>query len=292
MLDEVRGMVVFARVVESGSFAEAARRLNVSRAAVSSQIKQLEDRLGVRLLHRSTRSLSMTDAGRSYYKSCVLIAEEAIFADQKVRNLTDEPTGRISVTCSTNFGLKRIVPLLSEFRKQNPKVELDIVLSDDVVNLIDGGFDLAIRAGPLSNSDMIARKLCSTDRFICASQEYLNQYGTPMFPEDLSSHHWVTYSRQAKYVEVEKDGRKYRLKIEGPVHTNNAGARLKLVVEGHGLGLLPSNEVREYSSRNLVQLFPDYRLPGLDVFAVYPSGATTTVKVRMLIDFLIQKLQN
>ncbi|MCG8491390.1 MAG: LysR substrate-binding domain-containing protein, partial [Sneathiellales bacterium] len=222
MLDEVRGMLVFAKVVENGSFAETARRLNVSRAAISSQIKFLENRLGVRLLHRSTRNLSLTEAGRSYYESCALIAEEAATAEQKVRNLTEEPTGRISVTCSANFGLKRIVPLLGDFRKLYKNVELDIVLDDDVVNLVDGGFDLAIRAGPLVNSDMIARKLCSTERLICASQDYLHQFGTPAAPEDFAIHHWVTYSRQAKYLEISKDGKSYRLKISGPIHTNNA----------------------------------------------------------------------
>ncbi|MBL4906492.1 MAG: LysR family transcriptional regulator [Sneathiella sp.] len=290
MLDEVRGMVVFARVVESGSFAEAARRLKVSRAAVSQQVKQVEARLGARLLHRSTRSLSLTDVGTDYYQSCKRIAEEAISANQRVQSQKDEPVGRISVTCSANFGLKRIVPLLSDFRSLHPKVDLDVELTDEIVNMVEGGFDLAIRAGPLPNSEMMARKLCTTRRCICASSTYLQKNGTPRSPEDLSTHSWVTYSRHPAHLKLSKEGREYRLKVTGPVRTNNAAARLKFVVDGHGLGLLPIHEVTDLPGTDLTILLPDFNIAPLDLYAVYPPGATSTLKVRMLIDYLVNHL--
>lgn len=290
MLDDVRGMVVFARVVDSGSFAEAARRLKVSRAAVSQHVKQIETRLGARLLHRSTRSLSLTDVGAEYYQSCKKIAEEAISANQKVQSQKDEPIGRISITCSANFGLKRIVPLLSDFRKLHPKVEFDVELTDEIINLVEGGYDLAIRAGPLPNSEMMARKLCTTARKICASQDYLEIHGVPQTPEELSSHSWVTYSRHPTHLKMSKEGREYRLKVAGPVGTNNAGARLKFVLAGHGLGLLPAHEASEYPENQLRTLLTDYDIPSLDLFAVYPPGAASTLKVRMLIDYLVDNI--
>ncbi len=290
MLDDVRGMVVFAKVVEAGSFAEAARRLKVSRAAISQHIKQIETRLGARLLHRSTRSLSLTDVGAEYYQSCKIIAEEAISANQRVQSQKDEPIGRISITCSANFGLKRIVPLLSDFRMRHPKVELDVELTDEIINLVEGGYDLAIRAGPLPNSEMMARKLCTTARKICASPNYLETHGMPRTPEELSSHSWVTYSRHPAHLNLSKDGREYRLKVSGPVGTNNAGARLQFVLAGHGLGLLPAHEVSEYSETQLCILLANYEIPSLDLFAVYPPGAASTLKVRMLIDYLADNI--
>ena len=291
MLDDIRGMIVFARVVENGSFAAAARKLNVSRAAISHSISQMEARLNVKLLHRSTRSLSLTDAGRTYYQSCALIAEEAFAANQKVREHDSEPSGRLSVTCSTNFGLNRIVPLLSEFRKNHPAVELTIDLSDEITNLIEEGFDLAIRAGPLSNSELLARKICTTDRLICASPDYLKRCGTPKTPDDLATHSWVAYSQQSRTVELNREGQKKRIRISGPVQTNSAGARLKLVLEGHGLGLLPGNEVKSEGSEKLIPVLTDYSLPQLDLYAVYPRNLNSPVKVRMLVDFLIKSFQ-
>ncbi len=290
MLDEIRGMVVFARVVECGSFTEAARRLGVSRAAISHQVKQLEERLGARLLHRSTRSLSLSDVGANYYQSCKLIAEEAATANQRAQSLRDEPVGRISITCSANFGLDRIVPILSDFRKLYPKVELDVELTDAVVNLVEGGFDLAVRAGPLLSSEMIARKLCGTDRLICAAPEYLEANGTPHTPEELSAHAWVTYSRHPRHISLFRDGREYRLNIAGPVHTNNSAARLKFVLEGHGLGLLPAHEFDKQPEGRLEILLGDYQATPINVYAVYPPGAASTMKVRKLIDYLAENM--
>ncbi|MFD2205836.1 LysR family transcriptional regulator [Kiloniella antarctica] len=289
-MDDLRGMIIFARVVESGSFAEAARRLGLGRAAISHQIKQLEERLGIRLLHRSTRSLSLTHAGEDYYQSCKLITEEAEAATRRIQSLSDEPVGRISLTCSTNFGLKRIVPLLSKFRHLYPKIELDVELTDELTNLVQGGYDIAIRSGPLLDSDMMSKKICSTRRRICAAPSYLEMAGTPTAPEDLASHNWVTYSRHSGVLSLTRDERSYKVRISGPVRTNNAGARLQFVLEGHGLGLLPEHEFWESPKGDLIMLLPEYEMAPLDLYAVYPPGAASTLKVRMLIDYLAEQL--
>ncbi|KLN61667.1 transcriptional regulator [Kiloniella spongiae] len=289
-MDDLRGMITFARVVESGSFAAAARKLDVGRAAVSHQIKLLEERLGTRLLHRSTRSLSLTSAGQDYYQSCKLISEEAEAATRRIQSLSDQPVGRISLTCSTNFGLKRIVPLLSQFRLTYPGIELDIELTDDITNLIEGGYDIAIRSGPLDDSDMMSKKICSTVRRICAAPSYLTGKPKPSTPEDLASHDWVTYSRHSGLLSLTKDNRQYKVRIQGPVHTNNAGARLEFILGGHGLGLLPEHDIKDQPDDSLEILLPDYNIPTLDLFAVYPRGAASSLKVRMLIDYLAEQL--
>ncbi len=291
-MDDLRGMVTFARVVESGSFAEAARRLGLGRAAISHQVKLLEDRLGIRLLHRSTRSLSLTHAGQDYYQSCKLITEEAEAATRRIQSLSDEPVGRISLTCSTNFGLKRIIPLLSQFRHSYPKIELDVELTDEITNLVEGGYDIAIRSGPLLDSDMMSKKICSTVRRICAAPSYLEKAGRPTEPEELASHNWVTYSRHSGVLSLSRDGRAYKVQITGPVRTNNAGARLQFVLGGHGLGLLPEHEYWDSPKDSLEILMPEYGMAALDLYAVYPPGAASTLKVRMLIDYLAEHLSS
>ncbi|WP_421784161.1 LysR family transcriptional regulator [Kiloniella litopenaei] len=289
-MDDLRGMITFARVVESGSFAAAARKLDLGRAAVSHQIKLLEERLGARLLHRSTRSLSLTSAGEEYYQTCKLISEEAEAATRRIQNLSDQPVGRISLTCSTNFGLKRIVPLLSQFRQNYPGIELDVELTDEITNLIQGGYDIAIRSGPLDDSDMMSKKICSTVRRICAAPKYLQNRSKPETPEDLAAHDWVTYSRHSGLITLRKDDRRYTVRIKGPVHTNNAGARLEFILQSHGLGLLPEHDINDQTAGTLEILLPDYSIPTLDLYAVYPRGAASSLKVRMLIDFLAEKL--
>lgn len=289
-MDDLRGMITFARVVESGSFAEAARKLDLGRAAVSHQIRLLEERLGARLLHRSTRSLSLTSAGEDYYQSCKLISEEAEAATRRIKSLSDQPVGRISLTCSTNFGLKRIVPLLSQFRQTYPGIQLDVELTDEITNLIQGGYDIAIRSGPLDDSDMMSKKICSTVRHICAAPDYLADKPRPTSPEDLAAHDWVTYSRHSGIITLIKDDRRCKVRIKGPVHTNNAGARLEFILKGHGLGLLPEHDINDHPAGSLEILLPDYTIPTLDLFAVYPRGAASSLKVRMLIDFLVEQL--
>ena len=172
-LDEVRAMIIFARVVEDGGFSAAARKMGLSRAAVSHQIRQLEAKLGVPLLRRSTRNFSLTDAGTRYYDSCRTIALEAEAARKRVEVLRDEPVGKISITSSVHLGTLRIVPILDRFRQTYPGVAIDVHLSDEVVDLIGRGIDIGIRSGPLKSSDLKSFKLYQTHRIIAASAGYV-----------------------------------------------------------------------------------------------------------------------
>lgn len=287
ILNELRGMLIFARVVEAGSFSAAAERLGVSRAVVSYQIKQLEQRLGIRLLNRSTRRLSLTAAGRQYFDSCHRIADEAKTAHRLIQNLQDEPVGHLSIACPVNLGIQWIVPIVSEFRQRYPSIELDLNLSESLVNLIEEGIDLAIRAGPLVDSELKSIKLATSSRRMCAAPSYLRQRGRPQQLEQLADHEWIIYSRMSSQLNLIKDNKSYTLNIQGKLRTNNAAARLQFALAGHGIALLPHYDVYQALEKGeLIELFSEYQLPALDLFAVFPTGSTHTRASRLLLDML------
>jgi len=157
--EQLKSMVVFAQVVEQGNLTAAAKHIGLSRAVVSYHIKKLESQLGVKLLNRSTRSIALTEAGSEYYQSCRIIADQATTANQQIENLKNEPEGLLKITCPVNVGLQMVVPALNEFRRLYPKIELDVMLTDEVVNIIQEGIDLAIRGAPLPDSGLQASKL-------------------------------------------------------------------------------------------------------------------------------------
>ncbi len=289
ILDEMRGMLIFARVVDGGSFSAAAKRMGVSRAVVSYQVKRLEERLGIRLLNRSTRRLSLTPAGQNYYASCQRIAAEAESAHVNVQNLREEAVGRVVLACPVNLGMRWVVPVVTLFRERYPAVDLDIRFSEEVVNLIEEGVDIALRAGPLADSELTAIKLASVTRHICAAPKYLEQNGWPKTPRDLSEHQWIVYARGAKKLLVKSGDISETITMGGSLVTNNAGARLKFVKAGLGIGVLPHYDaVEELRSGNLVELIPSYSLPSLELFAVFPKGATQAKATQLMTQLLKQ----
>ncbi len=289
ILDEMRGMLIFARVVEGGSFSAAAKRLGVSRAVVSYQVKRLEERLGIRLLNRSTRRLSLTPAGQNYYASCQRIAAEAESAHVQVQNLREEAVGKVVLACPVNLGMRWVVPVVELFRKRYPAVELDIRFSEEVVNLIEEGVDIALRAGPLTNSELTAIKIASVTRHICASPEYLEQHGWPKQPRQLGEHQWVVYKRGSNKLLVKLNDVAETIVMTGSLATNNAGARLKFVKAGLGIGVLPHYDCAEaLRSGELIELLPNYTLPSLELFAVFPKGATQAKATQLMTQLLKQ----
>jgi len=286
ILNDIRGMTIFVRVVDAGSFSEAGRRLGVSRAVVSYQIKQLENNLGARLINRSTRRLSLTAAGQEFYGNCRRIVSEAEQAHLKLINLQQEAVGKVSLTCPVNLGLQWVVPVINAFRAQYPKIALNLHFSESITNLIEEGMDLAIRAGPLPDSELRAVKLATIKRYLCASQDYLQAKGGPQTIADLKSHQWVVYQRLSNKVMFRKGNVVHSVDIQGDISTNNAAARLQFVLAGHGLAVLPEFDVKPYlKSAKLVELLPAYSLPTLELFAVFPKGATDVKANRLLLEF-------
>ncbi|WP_025565070.1 LysR family transcriptional regulator [Psychromonas sp. SP041] len=285
--EQLKSMVVFAQVIEQGNLSAAAKHVGLSRAVVSYHIKKLETQLGIKLLNRSTRSIALTEAGSQYYERCRVIVEQALAANQQIENLKNNPTGLIKIACPVSVGLHTIVPALNSFRQLYPNIQLEINLSDEVVNIIKDGFDIAIRGAALADSTLQATKLSTLSTCLCASPEYLLKYGRPNTPAQLASHDWVVYKLAANVLELKKGNRSYSVKFKGNISTNNAAARTAFVEGGHGLGRIPTYDAApKIKAGSLVQLLDDYQLNDIDVYAVFPPGAAESKKLRLLIDYL------
>jgi DNA-binding transcriptional LysR family regulator len=285
--EQLKSMVVFAQVVEQGSLSAAAKHIGLSRAVVSYHLKKLETQLGIKLLNRSTRSIGLTEAGTQYYQRCSIIAQQASAANQQIENLKSEPMGLLKISCPVNVGLQTIVPALNEFRKLYPKIELDLMLSDEVVNILKEGIDLAIRGAPLPDSGLQASKLSSLSTCLCGSPEYFKQHGRPTKPTELVDHDWVIYKLTAGVLELKKGKRSFSVKLNGNITTNNAAARTAFIEGGHGLGRIPTYDAwPKIQAGTLESVLDDYQLNDIDVYAVFPPGAAESKKLRLLIDYL------
>jgi DNA-binding transcriptional LysR family regulator len=286
-LEQLKSMVVFAQVIEQGSFSKAAKHLKLSRAVVSYHVKKLETQLQIKLLNRSTRALGLTQAGEVYYQSCRIIAEQASTAHQHIENVKKDAVGLLKITCPVNIGLQTIVPALNEFKSRYPQIELDIMLSDEVVNIMKEGIDLAIRGAPLVDSGLQATKLAVLPTCLCAAPSYLIQQGRPIYPADLAAHEWIIYKPASNIIELTKAQRIYSVAIKGSISTNNAAARTAFVEAGHGIGKVPLYDaLPKIQAGSLERLLHDYSLNDIQVYGVYPPGTANTKKLRLLIDHL------
>ena len=285
--EQLKSMVVFAQVIDQGSLSAAAKHVGLSRAVVSYHIKKLETQLGVKLLNRSTRSIALTEAGSQYYERCKVIVEQALAANQQIENLKSDPMGLIKLACPVSVGLKLVVPALNEFRQLYPNIQLDISLSDEVVNIIKEGFDVAIRGAALVDSGLQATKLSTLHTCLCASPHYLLKHGRPTSPAQLSSHDWVLYKLAANTLDLKKGNRSYKVKLAGNISTNNAAARTAFVEGGHGLGRIPTYDaLPKIKAGSLTQILTEYQLNDIELYAVFPPGAADSKKLRLLLDYL------
>tara|TARA_R110002167_G_scaffold14879_19_gene59957 strand:+ start:1589 stop:2509 length:921 start_codon:yes stop_codon:yes gene_type:complete len=285
--EQLKSMVVFAQVVEQGNLTAAAKHIGLSRAVVSYHIKKLESQLGVKLLNRSTRTIALTEAGTEYYQSCRIIADQAAIANQKIENLKNEPEGLLKITCPVNVGLQMVVPALNNFRRLYPKIDLDVMLTDEVVNIMQEGIDLAIRGAPLPDSGLQASKLSTLPMCLCGSPEYFKKYGRPTTPAELEQHAWVIYKLTSDTIELSKGSRSYSIKVKGSINTNNAAARTAFIEGGHGLGRIPVYDAwPKIKAGTLELIFEDYKLSNIDIYGVFPPGSASSKKLRLLIDYL------
>jgi DNA-binding transcriptional LysR family regulator len=285
--EQLKSMVVFAQVVEQGNLTAAAKHIGLSRAVVSYHIKKLETQLGVKLLNRSTRSIALTEAGAEYYQSCRIIADQANTANQQIENLKNEPEGLLKITCPVNVGLQMVVPALNDFKRLYPKIELDVMLTDEVVNIIQEGIDLAIRGAPLPDSGLQASKLSTLPTCLCGSPSYFKKRGRPIDPTDLEQHEWVVYKMTSGAIEINKGNRSYSIAVKGGISTNNAAARTAFLEGGHGLGRIPVYDAwPKIQAGTLESVLDDYHLKDIDIYGVFPPGSAASKKLRLLIDYL------
>lgn len=294
MRDVVHGMLVFTKVVQAGSLSAAARELGVSTAVVSRTLAALEARLGVRLVNRTTRSLHLTDEGASYYETSQRILAEIDEADAAVTSRRIEPQGVLKVALPASFGHQHIAPLIPRFAELYPRIELALSLSDRSINLIEEGFDLAVRIAELKDSSLAARKLAPNRRVVCASPAYLRAHGEPKTPQDLTRHNCLVAAWEQGFAmtweyknPVNKRG---SVRVSGRYACDNWEVLREWAIAGLGVALKSTWDVRrQLEDGSLVPLLPGYDF-GTDVgiYAVYPHRRHLPAKTRVFIDFLAE----
>lgn len=289
--DPLFEMSVFSRVVGAGSLSAAARDLGVSTAVVSRKLAALESRLGVRLLHRTTRKLSLTDEGAAYHDACARILAEIDEADAAAAARRVEPQGVLKVALPASFGRGYIAPLVPQFAARFPKVKLALSLSDRVVNVVEEGYDLAVRIGELGDSSLAARRLAPNRRVVCASPEYLRKHGTPRTPEDLARHNCLTTTDfHLTWEFTAPDGRRGSVRVSGAHACDNWEVLREWAAAGLGVALKSTWDVRRYLEEgSLVALFPGYSFDtDVAIYAIYPHRRYLPAKTRVFIDFLVE----
>ncbi len=279
---------VFVAVVENSGFSAAARTLGISKSAVSKRINQLEKHLGVRLLHRTTRKLSLTEAGERYFEHAAQALAAAGQAEDAVTELQGEPQGNLKISSPMSFGRLHVAPLIPKLLQRYPKLRIDLVMDDRKVDLVAGGFDVAIRAGNLPDSTLIARKLAPVRQVLSASPDYIDRYDRPGTPAELSGHNCVLYSYSSdadKWTLIGEGGPEI-VTVSGSYQVNNSEALLEALREGIGIGRLPTFVAGpDLKTGRLVKLLESYRLPDFTVYAVFPERQYLPAKVRAFLDF-------
>jgi DNA-binding transcriptional LysR family regulator len=293
-MDRFEMMRVFACVVEAGGFTRAAERLALSRAVVSKHVIQLEERLGVRLLNRTTRRVSLTETGRAFHQHCTRILADVEEAERAVSELHSEPRGELRVVAPTNFGLPDLGTAITEFMTTYPRVRIDLSLNDRYVDPIEAGYDIAVRIGEPRDtawSSLMARKINTSRRILCASPEYLARCGVPQRPEDLSDHDCLCYSYLDTPAEWRLIGPKGEctVKVWGPLVTSHGQVLKMAVLRGLGIAYGPTYFFHDDILAGRVQMvLPQFRAPEVSIFSVYPASRHLSAKVRAFNDFMVR----
>jgi len=291
-MDKFQEMASFVAVVEAGSFVGAADATGLSKAAVSRHVAELEQRLGARLLHRTTRRLSLTDDGQLFFARAKEMLAAIDEAESEIRSRSGEPSGLLRINAPLTFGVMHLAPLWGRFAQLYPKVSLDIELSDRVVDLVEEGYDLAVRITNLPSSQLVSRRLASTRMVACASPPYLALHGTPAHPDELAQHEVISYSYWAarnEWTFVAPDDNPVVVRTRARIHANNGDTCRAAALDHQGIILQPDFLVADDLRRgDLVELLPTYRAMTLGIHAVYPSRKHLPIKTRRLVDFLVE----
>ena len=289
-MDRLAALEAFAKVAETQSFSEAARRLRQSKSAVSRHVAALEADLGARLFHRTTRSLTLTEAGRDYFARATRILADLEEADASVSQLQAAPRGHLRVNAPMSFGFLHLAPALGDFLALYPEVELDVTLTDRFIDLIDEGIDVAVRIGTLTDSSLVARRLAVIRRVLCASQDYLARRGVPKTPDDLKSHDClsntnINITREWRF--IHPDGSPWPVEVKGRMSANSGDMLRVAALHGHGFVHLPTFIVGDdLKAGTLVSVLEPYISQDLTLNAVYPTARHLSPKVRAFVDFL------
>ena len=291
-MDRLTTLDLFVRIVDAGSFAAGAEQLGLSRALASRAILDLETRLGTRLLNRTTRRLSLTEAGAAFYRRAQRITADVVEAEEEATALHARPRGLLRVNAPMSFGVLHVAPAMAGYLERYPEVSVDLTLNDRVVDLLEDGTDLAIRIGRLADSSLIARRLAPCRILLCAAPSYLATHGTPAHPSDLIRHRCIAYAYggdRGEWVLTGPEG-EVRIRIGARLQINNGDAIQAAIREGYGIARQPDFiAAPDLAAGRMVQILPEWRLPELGIHAVYPPTRTLSAKVRSFVDFLAER---
>jgi DNA-binding transcriptional LysR family regulator len=295
-MDRLECIRMFVAVMETGSFARAAERLQISPGQASKLISRLETDLGVRLLNRTTRALAATEAGQAYFERMRLLLADFDALEEAVRDVSGTPRGRLRVTAPVSFGATQLAPVLVDFARQFPQIELDVSFSDRLVSLVDEGFDVAIRIGSPADSSLIARHLCEARIVVCASEAYLSEHEVPSVPSDLKSHDCIidtNFREPGVWAFRETEGTAPLVDVTGRLRFSNAEVALAAAEAGLGIARAPSFIAGpRFRDKRLVPLLSKFEAKPLAIYAIYPPGRHLAIKVRVFVDFLIACFRN
>jgi len=288
--DLLDGIAVFIGVINTGSFTAAAHALGHSTSYVSKEVTRLEKRLGSRLLNRTTRTISLTDAGRAYYERCSQIVIDAENAERSINQLQEKPSGLLRINAPASFASKELFVVLSQFMHRYPSVKLEVELNDRLIDVVAEGYDVVIRVGEIKDSNLVARKFTSSKGVVVASPDYLKRKGCPKQVEDLTQHDCIAYSllpTPTQWV-FYKDGVRSSVTVDPRAMCNSAALEVAMVVQGLGITRLPLFTCeQEVASGDLQIILEGYDQIKYDVYAVYPHRQYLTAKVRAFVDFVV-----
>jgi DNA-binding transcriptional LysR family regulator len=293
-MDTLAGMRVFTTVVDSGSFAAAAEKLDLSRGMASRYVAQVEAHLGARLLNRTTRRLSLTEAGQDYYERAVQVLALVEAAESSIARGAAQPSGVLRVNTAVVFGARYLGAAVSEYLKAHPQVRIEMTLNDRVVDLVDEGFDVAVRIARRIAPGLIARPLATSHPVVCASPAYLERHGTPRSPADLARHNCLTYAYSAapNVWRFTRAGRTEDVKVNGTLRGNNGDLASAAAVAGLGIALEPTFITHELlRAGKLVRVLRGWEVEPYTVFAVYASRELLAPKIRSFVDFLVERFR-
>ena len=283
------GVSEFVAVAEAESFTKAAKRLGISTAQVSRQVSGLETRMATKLFHRTTRKVSVTEVGRIYYQHCRQVLDGLEEAERAITNLQSTPRGLLKITAPVTYGERTLAPLVNDFIAKYPELEVKVSLTNQKVDLIDEGYDLAIRLGQLEDSSMMAKRLGSRTQYVCASPVYVSTFGIPHSLSELEQHNCLLGTLD--YWRFQENGKTRNVRVKGNLSCNSGHALVDAAIKGIGIIQLPDYYVLPYlEDGQLIPLLEQNRQPDEGIWALYPHNRHLSPKVRMLLDYLSEAL--
>lgn len=294
-MNRFENMETFIKVVEVGSMSGAADRLGIAKSAVSRRLKELEEHLGVELFHRTTRKMNLTDTGRAFYHRSVRITEDVLEAELATSQAHGELQGSLKIALPMSFGVMHIGPAINDFLQAHPQMKFELDFNDRQVDLIQEGFDLAIRVANLPDSSLIARRLTPIQHVLCASPEYLNKHGTPESPEDLQNHQCLAYRLLhdgKSWTFTDKNNQESKIAITPRIMASDGYYLRDTAINDQGIVFLPTFIVyKEIENGTLLPLLKKYSSWQLDAYAVYPQTRHLSQRVRAFVDFLVKRFE-